>query len=67
MTLQIGIDRGTDDRSAVTLDAASIRRAIAAYVTAQLGADFAASDVALFSRLDTGDLGATALSRRSKG
>lgn len=66
MTLQIGIDRGTDARSAVTLDAASIRRAIAAYVTAQLGADFAANDVALFS-LPTGDIGAFALSPITKG
>ena len=67
MTLQIGIDRGTDDRSAVNLDAASIRRAIAAYGTGQLGADLAAGDVALFSRPDTGDIGAFALSRISKG
>lgn len=63
MTLQIGIDRRTEDRSAVSLDAASIRRAVAAYVTAQTGEDFAASDVALFSRPATGDIGALALSR----
>ena len=67
MTLQIGIDVGGTDRTAVTLDPASIRRAIAAYVAAQLGADFDAQGVALYANPTTGDLGATALSKPTKG